>query len=593
MKKTKIIALIMLLGIIKIAIATDYNINPMNFPTDSARNHTITVSSPGDIINVTYPSDFSLVSGSSDGTNNISFVLESPSSSTNGDLYYMNISINNTFYDSLVTMSVPDNEIVDNKWELGHGDFNYPDCQYLPNQSSLVFPIIRIWGVGTDVLNEEAENVSFTCNYPKIRPRTVDSKFTTNYSNPSYLEADGFISEMEGFALFRIFVLSQEVDYNVGQNYEVTCTDLTYQFDHHTIQAEIPSINISIVDSNPFNISTITTSNYVEYIIENNQDYEIRDIEFEWKLNNLVHREEKSNMESGEIVKYRVWANNNPTIILQIRQKPCWMFNSRSPTYYDTTFVNSFSINSNATEVLSVEEKIFHKTLESVDLTGVNTQLQNISENLGDLIFLFKINTDQFQLTVERLPESQQNEANFTCFRLGLKSNGFNTNPEITIQTEAQESEDIIVKNELFQTMEYDFVVSPDGFGLVTWDTELGLCTEDTANNNFVCPTTYNYICLAEDVPEELAVKQEEVPLTGIDGIRQKVFNLGEIISPTYPFVGVLMIIAFILLLIFVYYYYSDEVSLKAWIQERKQKKEREEYLKWREKQQNQRRGMF
>lgn len=572
-----------MLGIlVKMTLATEYNLNPMNFPTDSARNITITVNSPGDTISVAYPPVFTLVSGSNTGNDSVLFVVQSPSSSQNGDLYYFNLSINGGYVDHMVSLAVPDNQIVDNKWELGHGDFNYPECNYLPNETSLVFPIIRVWGVGTDVLNAPATNITFTCNYPKLRPRTVDGKFTTDYNDNTYLKATGLLEEWEGASMFRVFVLSQDVDYIAGSKYEVTCGNLTYQFPHETVVAPIPPINISVVGTNPFTVLTSTTSDYVQYLIYNNGQYEVKDIEFTWKYNNLVYRQELDSLSPGDAVKYKIWVNGNPTIEFNIKETPCWMFNSRSPTTYDISRTDIFSVNTNATEIFSVEDKIYYKEIGESAL----------SSQLDDLIFLFKINTEEYHLDISKLPESQQNEANFTCYRLGLSSNGFNENPQIRLQTNATSSSDVIVKNDLFQTTEFDFTQDNNGFGIVSWDANLGLCTKDTASASFVCPKIYNYICLKAGT--EFKKEAVVVPETKCIICKEKMDEIGKIVSPTYPSIGFLIIVAIVITLIYLTIYYSDELSLKNWIQNRKSRKQEEDYIKWREEQEkNQGGGLF
>lgn len=568
-----------ILLVFNMATATEYSLNPMNFQPGQSRNLSVSVVSPGDIINVSYPSEFTLISGSEDGNSSITFVIESPDNASDGQIFYLNITINNVFLDSLLAISVPDNEIVDTKWELGHGNFNYPECQYIPNESVLIFPIIRVWGVGTDLLDEAATNITFTCNYPKLMPRTVDSKFTTDYSDPSYLTATGNLDTWEGASLFRVFVLSQEIEYNVGQNYQVTCSDLSYEFNHHTISAEISSINITVTDPTPFTVATATTSNYVQYTITNAGAYEVRDIEFLWQQdNNQIYRTEKDSMQPGDAVVYRVWANGNPTITFDIRQKPCWMFNSRDPTSYEQQHSGSFSINSNSTVYFSVEEAIFYNAAES--------SMIDISEQIDQLLFLFKINTEQYHMDVSVLPDSQQNEANFTCYRLGIQSNGFSQNPIVKVETNASDASQVIIKDDNFLTKEFDFTIDQDGIGVVSWEvSNLGVCSEEEIDSNFVCPTTYNYMCLQHGL--QFKAEQQEPPADCVL-CKEKVLEIGALVSPSYPSLGIFIIIAIIVGLIYLYYYYQDDISLKGWIQESKQKKERESYVKWREEQRRQ-----
>ena len=279
--------------------------------------------------------------------------------------------------------------------------------------------------------------------------------------------------------------------------------------------------------------------------------------------------------------------------MLNIRQKPCWMFNSRSPTFYETVHSASYSINTNTTEIFTIEERLFYDIASSE--SSITNQLTAIGDDIDDLLFLFRINTPEFHVTVSRLPESQQNKLNFTCFKLALRSNGIVNEPHIEIQTQAPSEDDVIVMNEFFQTKVFDFTLDHDGFGIVRWDSELGICTEDVAPYpNYRCPVKNNYICLREGIPEELVIKQEEVPEKKEDlpiSLRQRLIDIGSLISPRFPELGFGVILLIISAIIYAYFYYEKELDLKKWITEQRQTKERKKYVDWRKKQKEERIG--
>jgi len=316
-------------------VSADYFYEPMNFEPNSPINHNFEINLNG-IINVTIPSGFTLISGTTSGINNVSFILQSPNISEE-KIHTGIIYLNSTVYDNFYLISISDSKIVDSKVEVGHGDFNYIDFNSdIGTDNSLLFNLIRVWGIGSDILNEPATDVRFSCDFPMILPNTVDSKYTTTY-NIDNITAEGLLTRLEGISMFRIFVLSQEVNMASGDNYEVICTDLQYNFTHTNIIANIPGINLSIRSLEPLIIDMDNNSGYVTYTILNNESYDLKDLEFLWTIGTHTTRAELDSLDSGEFIQYNILTNSSGEIDFKARFIPEWMFNSRSPIAYTQT----------------------------------------------------------------------------------------------------------------------------------------------------------------------------------------------------------------------------------------------------------------
>jgi hypothetical protein len=323
------------LVVLQLGFALTYYYSPMNFEPETTTNHTFTMTNPG-TISVTLPTNFSLVSGSLSGVGSVSFIFSSPNITSNDStIFYGKIYVNSVFQENFPLLLIKDENIVDVKVELGHGDFNYVDpVSVIGTDKTLVFSIVRLWGVGTDLLGEVASNVRFNCSYPNIFPSTVDSKYSTTYG-ANNISASGFLDRMEGTSLFRIFVLSQEVELLDGEDYVVTCDRVYYDFLHTNVVADIMDVNLSADSLSPFVISKVDGDGVVLYSILNNGSYDTRDLEFLFVTAEGTIREELGELRSGETVTYSVLTNESGSMLANARFVPEWMFNSRSPSYYE------------------------------------------------------------------------------------------------------------------------------------------------------------------------------------------------------------------------------------------------------------------
>lgn len=311
----------------------DYFYTPMNF--DQPTNHSFNISLDG-FVNVTLPTNFTLISGNLSGNDNISFVIESPLiNTTEPQLFTGTINLNGTSMEDFYFLYVSDDKIVDTKVEIGHGDFNYIDSQgYIGTDKTLLFNIIRVWAMGSDIIGEPAQDVRFNCTYPLTIPNTVDSKIDTTY-NTDNITAEGSLVRMEGISMFRVFVLSQEAEYDLGESYDVSCDTLFYSFPHTEVIADIEDIHLEARSLEPMTISMDNNSEYITYTVMNDELYDLRDIEFLWTIGTHTSREELDELKSGDYIQYNIAVNESGNVSLKTRFMPEWMFNSRSPVYYE------------------------------------------------------------------------------------------------------------------------------------------------------------------------------------------------------------------------------------------------------------------
>lgn len=328
---------ILILGILLIVLSSfcyaDYFYTPFNF--DSQMNHDFDVSLNGSI-EVILPDDFTLVSGSLTGTNTVSFVMQSPSvTGDDAEVYTGTINLNGSFYETFHLIYTPDSKIVDTKIEIDHGDFNYIDPDsYIGTDRTLLFNLVRVWAIGSDIIGEPARDITFNCSFPKIVPNSVDSKYDTEYLTDS-IRAEGELLRAEGISLFRIFVLSQEVEQVAGTNYEVDCDELRYSFPHTEVIADIPDINLSVRNTEPLQIAMFNNSEYVTYSFLNNELYDLRNLEFLFEVGTDTIRKELDSLDAGESYTFNIPTNESGSIDVKARFVPEWMFNSRSPIYYE------------------------------------------------------------------------------------------------------------------------------------------------------------------------------------------------------------------------------------------------------------------
>lgn len=558
----------------------NYYYTPMNFEPGQPINHSFFANLTG-YINVTLPPGFILLSGNNTGFNTVNFTMKGPNSSSNPELFTGTIYLNNISQENYYLISISDDKITDTKVELGHGDFNYINYDsYIGAEPTLLFNLMRVWPIGSDILGEEAINISFSCDFPLTIPRTVDSKYDTIY-NDDNITANGFLERMEGMSMFRVFVLSQEINNSVGENYTVSCTDLNYKYSHTEIIASIPGINLEARNTKPLIISTTDADQYVAYAITNNESYELRNLEFTWKKDNYILREEKNSLQPRETVIYHVYGTGSGNINFKAEFTPEWMFNSRAPTIYTQTNIDAYDLDGTTNALSSVEETI----LESIG--DLNIVIGNNSENLAELLFLFKVNAEDYQAKIFEAPEASDVPENFTAYKMYIKSNGIHYRPIVKLTVPTNNKDYVILEDSTRRTFEFDLLTDQDGLNYVEFESELPACTEDNIDSQYNCPLTTYYILLQDSIIQEGIPPIVEFPLQTSQAEKRGLLNywekLGEVISPSMPQVGMLIVFLILIGLSFGLYYYKDELSLRRWINQQKEDKARKRYIKHKE----------
>ena len=351
-----LICSMLVLLLIPSAYATiDYSTDRMNFPPGESRQHRIDVFNHYNssiILNISFDASGS---GFSDVGSNCGYpiagrfncimpansskyaIIQSPSNCTEGTIYKANITTNESFFAQLTYVCVPDNKITDCKVEYGHGDANYlPDNQlYISNETVTLFNLLRVWNIGHYLSpNENAIEATIDCVYENYPVRTygrVELAHEQNQVNGSF-----FWDEIEGGYWFRIGVVSQEVGgKSIGNYYNVTCSDLRYNFSHHQVIANSTTCDLEIRSQEPF---TFTLENHPTdndksvLTITNSEEYNTYSVSFDKLLDGATHTETYQQLNPGDSVTYVIDKSTacNSTVFFI----PSWFINSWHPTYY-------------------------------------------------------------------------------------------------------------------------------------------------------------------------------------------------------------------------------------------------------------------
>lgn len=332
----------------------DYFTDRMNFPTDGARTHKINLTNTGSetvIVNVSLPTAFVAIGSGGDGfcafpapgthysctlasgaTKYV--IINSTNSCTEGTTYTSSLTGNNTFSADVTFVCIPDNKIVDCKIEYGHGDANYLDQPYISNETVTLFDLTRVWNIGHYLSPDEAAiNATTKCTYPRLPVRTygrVEIDYGTDHINGTFLW-----NTIESGYWFRIGVVSQDLNnYNNSDVYNFTCQNLTYDFEHHKVQAEYSGCGLEVRTQEPF---FITVSNHSDptkatLTIKNTEKYSTHHITFDRLLNDYTYTEYYQELWPNEQVSYVI--DRTSDCNLELFFIPSWYKNSRNPKYY-------------------------------------------------------------------------------------------------------------------------------------------------------------------------------------------------------------------------------------------------------------------
>jgi hypothetical protein len=344
-----------------VSASVDYFSYRMNFPPGESRQHTQTLTNNNNFaieVNATVPAGFTLNSTSCTQVNSTlincviapsatkEYTITSPSSCTENTKYNSYLTSNSTFSASFTFVCIPDIKITDCKIEYGHGDANYLDNSqlYISNESVTIFNLLRVWNIGHFLSpNEDATNATATCTYQDYPVRTYGRVEIFQFTGG--VNGTFFWRLIEGGYWFRIGVVSQDVSgLSNGEYYNVSCTQLTYNFTHHRVVANTTNCNLEIRSQEPFTFTvadhpTLTGKSILT--ITNNEKYNTYDLSFDKLLSSAEHTESYQQLNSGESISYVIDEATacNSTIFFI----PSWQINSWTPTYYTQTIDCSYN----------------------------------------------------------------------------------------------------------------------------------------------------------------------------------------------------------------------------------------------------------
>ena len=343
--------LVLLLLLISSVSAIGYFSERMNFPPGESRQHrqTLTNDGAGAIqINATVPAGFSVVGTDCTPIGSVIscdinagatkyYTLSSPVNGIERTTYKSYLTSNGGFSGDFTFVCIPDNKITDCKVEYGHGDANYLSNNqlFISNETVTLFNLLRVWNIGHYLSpNEAAKNASIKCTYGNYPVRTygrVEINHGANEVNGTFLW-----SIIESGYWFRIGVVSQDVGgMPVGDTYDVSCGNLTYQFDHHQVVAESSTCDLEIRGTSPFTCSVATHPTLAGKLVmtlTNNEKYSVYDISFDKTLNSVKHTETYWQLNSGSSINYMI--DNGTETDIDLFFVPSWQINSWTPQYY-------------------------------------------------------------------------------------------------------------------------------------------------------------------------------------------------------------------------------------------------------------------
>ena len=343
------------------AAAFDYFTYRMNFEPGSSEQHVQEMTFSGNLT-ITLPSGFSFVSStagySTSGSNytwqsgtetTINYTISSPGNCNESDIYRSEIYNNGTLVDEFVYVCVYDDTIVDYKVEYGHGCGNYIDELYISDETATLFNLVRVWNIGHYLdPDEDAQNANITCFYEDYPVRTY-GRVDVGYE-PTRINGTFFWDRIYGGYWFRIGVLSQDVSgKSVSDTYDVSCTELTYSFEHQMVVASFPNYSIEVRSNTPL-LRNSTISGTKEVItLTNIEEYTLHEMFINFIVEGYVETNYVAELGPGENVTFYADVGTNVTA----SYIPSWQVNCFSEVYYTQTLTNVSNITINQCPVSS------------------------------------------------------------------------------------------------------------------------------------------------------------------------------------------------------------------------------------------------
>lgn len=324
MNKKAILGIFMVLMLVSVVVgmasASDVSTDRLNF--DTQEQHTVTITNTlGETANSSseMPTGFSFVS-SVDGCtnpsgqtvtcdniadgNSASFIMSSTTSGVEYELYTLTTTLNGNTLNDVDFLNIADDEIIHTLVEYGRGRGNYfydsmgtstsagtgTGYNYVPNATDFelnylhkIFNIKQYFGLA----GSQATDVQLVCEYPYHT--VVREHMATDISEDgSFWTVTYEIPRIDG-SWERMSYLGMDIDageYNVGDNFTISCTGLTYALDdaYGSVVVDEDSFSMEVRDPNPLDITALsgtteigngTSEVAITYTITNNEVYPI------------------------------------------------------------------------------------------------------------------------------------------------------------------------------------------------------------------------------------------------------------------------------------------------------------------------------
>ena len=411
MQKILPVVIFILLALPVYSSVNSYASSRMNFYNQQLHVQTINFSGN---LSVTVPENFTVYNFTGGATNasgvvnwsvggTVNYTIQGPTTCVEGTLYFSNITADGTFFDKFTFVCIPDGKVVDYKAEYGHGDANYLDENFISNDSTTIFNLIRVFNIGNFLEpNEDALNATINCLFPNMPVRTYGLVEVTRGSNN--INGNFSWDTIEGGYWFRIGVLSQDIlEKPVGYKYNVTCGSLNYNFNHHRVVASFTNTSLEIRSKNPFNITVTNSSDRLTYTIQNIEKYSTKNIIFKWSLNNLTKYEEFNTLNPNDTIKFDLFLEGSGTVNFEADFVPSWFANSRNPTVYTQIRNDSYNFDARSPQIVNLAVELLRVINQTASDTRASQQknfraeLSDFGAIVGNQVYRARLNIYDFE----------------------------------------------------------------------------------------------------------------------------------------------------------------------------------------------------
>jgi len=267
--------------------------------------------------------------------------LTTPSTCTEGTTYEAKVFVDNALKNSTKFVCINDSNIVSLKQKLGHGEKNMLNTLFVPaDEDILIFNMIQVFEYSSYFSDEKGVNAFISCNVPNELIRT--SQFTTTCQdtctiNKTWTELDT--------QLFRLGVLSQEVNLNIGESYFFNCTELSYNISNSRIVASLGNVSLEAVNSTALDIVVYNNKSDLIYEINNTKSYDIYDVFLSWSNSQtkIYSTFTLNKLKAGQIINFTKSFSGSGNMTIDIKYIPDWYKESWARKYKIQSFNTDYS----------------------------------------------------------------------------------------------------------------------------------------------------------------------------------------------------------------------------------------------------------